>query len=310
MKVFKSIYLAVILTACGQVPIEKTWGGDTPEEAEFEKLKEKHSKYLKLFKSEQKEAGFIYTDKCDSLLFSSLLSAVGVPGIDVVAAEAAPGRWWRRPASLPECYSVGESRSTISRDMLLGVLWWAWEKKRLDVLDRLFQFGESRDWVMGDDSIQGGHTVFTPLLPLLARMRHRLGGHEHPARHFPLASEFDLNKDGFEAHLQVLQIILDAKVKGSYSQQGWNRLEEQARRQPNNPLFQFAIGKHKKTVELLLNNKWWPEDRLPTTGDRKEPWLLERDFGPDWQPSNLPTKQHSGGDFLFVVSLLMIDWKD
>jgi hypothetical protein len=148
------------------------------------------------------------------------------------------------------------------------------------------------------------HTLFTPLVPLLARIRHKQTGFDHPARLLPLTSEFDPGKIGFEAHLQVLQIVLDSKVKGNISASASYRLEEQAARQPNNPLFQWAVGNYEAAADSLLNESWWPADRLPTRKDRKEPWLLERDYGADWEPVE-SDGQLSGGDFLFVVSLVL-----
>jgi hypothetical protein len=58
--------------------------------------------------------------------------------------------------------------------------------------------------------------------------------------------------------------------------------------------------------EALLDNPGlWPNDRLPTTADRLEPWLPQRDNGPDWKPSaQAPAVTHHGADFLFVYALM------
>lgn len=297
------LLILLVLTnfACGK---EEKKPKQLTTQEKLEALKEKQSVYLSLLPSVQGVGGFIQSEACDSLLFTSLLASVNVPGISLQQAEASPGRWLRRPASLPECYSNGLSRSTISRDQLLGVLWWAFRTKQVQVVKDLWDYGESRDWFMGQDSAGGTHTLFTPLVPLIARIRYRLTGFDHPARFLPLASEFDQNKVGFEAHLQVLQVVLDSKVKGNISASGSYRLEEQAARQPNNPLFQWAVGNYEGAADSLLNESWWPADRLPSKRDRKEPWLLERDFGPDWEPAD-SDQQLSGGDFLFVVSLVL-----
>ena len=297
---FTVYLLALFFGACGQ---EKKAKVLTSAEKTF-LLQQKQSVYLSLLPSAQGVGGFIQSEACDSLLFTSLLASVNIPGIQVRAAEASPGQWLRRPTSLPECFSNGLSRSTISRDQLLGVLWWAWRTGQTQVAKDLWTYGESRDWFMGSDGVGGTHTLFTPLIPLLARIRHKQTGFDHPARLLPLTSEFDPGKIGFEAHLQVLQIVLDSKVKGNISASGRYRLEEQAARQPNNPLFQWAVGNYEAAADSLLNESWWPADRLPTRKDRKEPWLLERDFGPDWEPVE-SDGQLSGGDFLFVVSLVL-----
>jgi len=258
------VLLLVINISCGK---EKRATKTLTSEQKLEALELKQATYLSLLPSAQGPGGFIESQACDSLLFTSLLASVNVPGIQVQAAEVSPGQWLRRPASMPECFSNGLSRSTISRDQLLGVLWWAWRTNQTQVAKDLWTYGESRDWFMGKDSAAGTHTLFTPLVPLLARIRYKQTGFDHPARFLPLASEFDQNKIGFEAHLQVLQLVLDSKIKGNISASGSYRLEEQAARQPNNPLFQWAVGNYEQAADSLLNESWWPSDGLPSKRD-------------------------------------------
>lgn len=294
-----ALFLILLSLACGRSQ------ADRPQASDRDALAAKAQTYATLVLDVQAEAGFIHADECDSLLFSSLLAASGYADVAVTAAEASPGRWLRRPASLPECWLNGLSRSTISRDQLLGVLWWAWRHQRLDVLDRLWAYGAQRAWLMGEDNLGGGHTVLVPILPLVARVRKALGGPDSLYAYLPLPSEFDDGKTGFEAHLQVLQLMLDDEVRGGLGPSARARLREQAERQPQNPLFRLAAGDVDEATRLLLEHPAWPEGRLPTTADRKAPWVLERDYGPDWEPGMLEEKQLTGADLLFVAHLIL-----
>ncbi len=88
----------------------------------------------------------------------------------------------------------------------------------------------------------------------------------------------------------------------------------QYQRQPNNPLFSYIYHKYtdkdqSETVKLLMNEKWWPADRLPTTTDRLEEYLPQRDFGPDWLPAPPPVITHTGADFIWIANLILKDIK-
>jgi hypothetical protein len=300
------IGLLLLSVGCGSVlPKEKT-----PASADnLTKLSEKRDTYRKLLPSQQGPSGFIESEFCDSLLFSGLLSS-GSSGNSIRLKDARnpdTGEWFRRPLSLPECFSSGKSRSTISRDQLLGTLWYAVRKQDRELVISLWEYGQSRNWVMGRDSIQGGHTLFLPLIPLLARIRYYQSGEswDVPARLLPLPAVADNSKTGFEAHLQVLQIVLDNQINPKDSSLGNTRLQEQADREPGNPLFRWAVGDTEGAVAALLREDIWPSDRLPTKQDVCPAWVLERDSS-EWVPCDSgETITHSGGDFLFVADLVL-----
>jgi hypothetical protein len=295
------LFLIAVLSSCGpKKQVTKTLS----TEEKLEALEQKAVLYRQLITQEQGPSGFIESQACDSLLFSSLAATAGV-NVNVQAAEVSSGRWLRRPSSMPECFSNGLSRSTISRDQLLGVLWWAYRTRNIPVIERLWNYGKARDWFMGDDNASGTHTLMTPLVPLLSRLRNNLNGKSLDTgwSSLPLAAETDQWKTGFEAHLQVLQLLLDKQFRGGYTLPALAVIENHAERQPNNPLFQYASGNVAGAVDLLLEESIWPADRLPESQDRFSPWVLERDDGPDWQPGGEP-KKHSGADLLFMVYLI------
>jgi hypothetical protein len=188
--------------------------------------------------------------------------------------------------------------------MLMGVMWWAVANERLDILEDLFAYGEDNEWFMGDGRLEGADTYMNPLwVSTLAECIHFLGGENHWAwRSVP---QTYAKADGYSAHLQVLNMLLRRQmgVKENIDTEIVNYYVKQ---QPDNALFQYAAGNLKKAEALALNRVWWPEDRLPTTHDRKADWILQKDYGSDWKPyTRKKAVEHHGGDFLFIANLLI-----
>lgn len=273
-------------------------------------LKQKYNKYLQLVQTKQDEHGFIDTDHCDSLLFSGLLGSTSDVSVKIEAAlDSKTGMWYRRPLSYSECFKCGASKSTISRDMLLGLAWFVWKNKRLDISEQVIKYALSRWLIMGEaaslkDKI--GRCLMVPgMLATWAEISYRLGGpNRWWLRWVPQAESSSVT--GFQAHLCVLHVLLRKEVTGRLPKRSQKVLESHATREPNNPLFQYAAGNVDQAEALLLNEKWWPSDRLPTRGDRKESWLVQRDYGADWAPAKDGKEvEHHGADFLFVSSLVL-----
>lgn len=303
MKLLKLLF-AVCLVGCGaKHPAEST-------RTDVTELTDKVANYHGLIMQAQDEAGFVGVDTCDSTLFSGLAGAAGA-SVNLTQAEDPdhPGRWYRRPVAYQECYASGASRSTVSRDQLLGVYWWAWRTKDLGALERLWAYGAARNWVMGDDAVGGAHTLLNGnMVRLLADAVYALGGENHQsARLIPY--DWSGTPTGFEAHLQVLQVLLAGELNGALGDRALAVLQTQAERQPQNPLFQAAYhrytdGDQSAAITLLLNEAWWPANRLPSSADRCEAWLPQRDYGDDWAPCD-SGRGHSGADLLFVAGLIL-----
>lgn len=266
---------------------------------------EKMKAYLALGSSVQDADGFIDFAHCDSLLFSGLYG-VGGGAVRLEAARDSEGRWFRRSMNQPACYPA-HSASTISRDMLLGALWWMWEYRRLDLAEDLFAYGESHDWIMGEGDIS--RIYFTPgLQATLAEMIYRMGGKDRPA--YRAIPQSYAKNTGFAAHLDALHILLRGELVGSIDAKALEVLKYNYDRASQNALLSYAWhrysdGDQSETYSALLNEAWWPSDRLPTSADRCEGWITQRDPGADWQPCDSEAKTHSGGDFLFVAKLLL-----
>lgn len=302
------LLLCLLLVGCGWLPRQRHESHRTHSDVSL--LRDTAEEYKILLPTIQDADGFVYTDHCDSVLFSGLVGAAGVP-VKLTAAEDPDkfGRWYRRPTAYPECWATGNSRSTISRDMLLGVVWWAWSNDDLLTLERLWDYGESRSWFMGDDDVGGFHTVLNPtMIRLLAQSIYVLGGDNHEwARLLPY--DWSGDKTDFEAHLKVLQILLAGELEGGIDDDALGALAAQATRQPSNPLFQAAYhkytdGNYDSAASLLLNPAHWPADRLPTSAEHCSYWPTERDDGSDWQPCPADAHTHSGGELLFILRVI------
>jgi hypothetical protein len=296
MKLFPLLFSGILLFGCGSES-KKTSPATSDN---IEKLRSKYQFYQQQNKTKVDNNGFIETDSCDSLIFSALAN---VKDVKLTAAELEPGKWLRRPTEYPECYSSGESRSNISRDGLLGVIYWAVYHKDSNTLKRLWDYGESHNWVMGEQGWT--HSIYVPdHIALLAQALYYTsnGKYDYTAR-FVIMPEFT-PETGFRAHLQQLQLLIRKKIYNkdeSFANKVRQKLKEQ---NPKNPLHQFLGGDEQVAVQLLLD--LFPNDRLPNSSDWCAKWLLEQ--APDGNGlKSCPDEnvEHSGGDFLFITRLIL-----
>jgi hypothetical protein len=266
-------------------------------------LTDKYKLYLKEIKRHQDKHGFIMSNHCDSLLFTSLASFGGMRGVDITKACDRDGKWHRRPIDNP-CYPE-HSKSTISRDMLLGLLYFIYKDKNLTLAEDLWDYGIKNNWIMGDGDVS--RIYMTPgLQATLAELIYFLGGKNYRfARNMP--QTWPKGLDGYQAHLQALHIGLRMMLVG-HTKKMSKVVNDLCYRQGENPLFWLlnylcnGIGRGSFN-SALLNEKLFPSDRLPASKDRKGNWLQERDFGKDWESDFLSNKEHTGGDYLFLVAL-------
>ena len=261
-------------------------------------LEDKFKLYLKSLPLLQDKYGFIYSEECDSLLFTSLVGCV--PGVAVyidAAFDHSTEQWHRRCTEKP-CYPY-HSKSTISRDMFIGLAWYAYINGRLDISEQVIKYALTHFLVMGQGVLS--RTIMTPnLLSTYAWISYRLGGPSRPwLRYLPQIESKKVTD--YQAHLSILHILLRNKLTGKDNH--GDLLTFHADRSPENALFQFAAGRVDKAYTILNNKQYFPEDRLPNKSDRKANWLWERDYGDNYLPGE-SKKILSGGDFLFVYALL------
>lgn len=262
-----------------------------------ESVREKRDLYRSLQEQALDDSGFIDepTTRCDSLLHTGLLNS---PATSITAAQdQLTGQWYRY--SDHKCYP-DQAASTISRDMLLGLLWNIYMNQRVDLISDLRNYADEHDWEMGQGDWK--RTYLNPqLYETIENLENRLHGLETS---FPLLEWWPRDLTGFEAHLQVLHIMLRDRIYGRTTELRQRRLLEHAERQQQNPLFAFAAGNTNKACSLFMNDELWPPDRLPTSCDRKEHNLNQRDFGNDWKPQSGMCVPFSGVDLIFVMELI------
>ena len=278
----------------------------------IEKLAGKYDVYLNLIKKKQDKSGFILTEKCDSLLFSGLIGSLPELDVDITEAYNRSTRLWkRRPLYYEPCYP-NHSKSTISRDMLLGLAWYSWFNKRKDIADNIIKTTFEHWGIVGKQkSLEGlSRVIMSPtLLSTFAWISYKLGGPSRPLLRFPPAI-VGYKLEGYRAHLAVLHALLRIKIQkvdtglpimhNFY----YKAFDYHQKRQPQNPLYAAASCNNALAIDILLDETLWPSDRLPTTLDRKSSWLLQKDYGDSWKPEK-SWVEHTGGDFLFAAALVL-----
>jgi len=302
----KSILLSLLLVSCAT-------SGERPDpvlSAEQALLEEKANRYINLIHSEghQDGNGFILTDKCDALIFSGLYGAA-VPGsVDILAARDDTGAWHRRPGF--DCSpSIGNSRSTVSRDMILGLFWHLWKNKRLVVAIELMDDLKRNGYKLRGQGTLGELLLNPSMIGTLAHIILKLGG---PRYSFELALPAVFSKhEGFKAHLTVWHILLRASLLNKMPSKHLDILKFNHDRNPQNPLFQAAYHKWKdgnqiEAINGLLNTSLWPDSSLPTSDNYCAEWVVQRDFEPkDWGPCPEKARHHTGAELVAIYYLII-----
>lgn len=270
-----------------------------------EELRTRYEKYQQLAAIQQDGTDFILTHECDSLIFTSLYRSV-TGEIEIEVAEVEPGRFVRRPPQNGECYDEATGRgSDISRDMLTGLLFYVQRYERLDIAQRIWDYGSTHDWKMGRGD---SRTVMTPgLVGVLARVVKNLGGPSYPERNFP---QVYYPSPGYPSHLMMIQLALEGRMRGSLSSHQLEAIERVLGHSPGNPLAQALHAKYTdgdQTVATNLLLAIWPANRLPSRNDWCEEWRVQRADGDSglFPCSDREPKTHTGGDFLFVAALIL-----
>jgi len=268
------------------------------------KLRLKLKIYKKLIRKHQNKYGFIMDNHCDSLLYTGLFS-VATNNIKITAARDSKGYWHRRDVEQP-CYPNG-SASTISRDMMLGLYWYLWEHKDLNLAESVLEHAKANNYVMGL-----GDPARLLMMPagesLLAEICHKLGGKNRWFTRHQMQS-WPKNLKGYEIHLLVQYALLRGNVLGYIDSKTLDVLEYYAYENLHNPLYTyaysaFADGNMNRTAQLLLQEDLWPSHRLPTTKDRHNDWIISRDPGSNWLPG-FGDNEHTGADFIVIAEQLL-----
>jgi hypothetical protein len=277
-----SIVLVTLALACSKKPAQ------SPDQIE-PKIKAKAELYKRL------HTGWAHRGGCDSLGFTSLCKmSGGCSEADIYKAEGEPGRWYRNESH--QCYDLGQSKSDISKDMFIMLWPYLYLKGDKPALRRIWDYGQANGWVMGRGPLSRTYMV-PPLVLVLQEMILR--------SYSDTVEPTIPSKAGYEKHLDVMAIFTRGIMRGGISEADYELLRVYGNESPDNALLKALYHKYKdgnqaETIAILLDEKLFPSDRLPTSKDRCEEYLWQRDPGSDWEPCD-SNKIHDGVDFLFAA---------
>jgi len=278
----------------------------------LDEIKAKRDLYLSLQKEHQDQNGWL-DHSCDGLLFNSLNAYAGT-NVAVIRAREESGRWRRTP-NFEACKPFNGSKSTISRDMFRGLFLYLFQQKDIEILMALDGYGKENNYVMGeaeDDESYWGRVVMSPSMILQLKDMIKILTPNLTGIILAQDDEYGyvILKETFAAHLHVLNIYLRSQMYGGITDYEKAVLSEYTKLQPSNALFEamrakFTDGNFSRATELLSNTALFPSDRLPTSSDRCEPYLWQRDGQDlkDWQPCD-QGKVHDGLDLTFAVKVM------
>jgi hypothetical protein len=207
---------------------------------------------------------------CDAMLHQGKYAAVtGFGSLEIAEDPKQPGRYYRRPYDLP-CWKDGQdlgSKTTWSRDMGVGFIWWAYRNLDFVALGRHIEYGRKNLWVMGEP-LADGRTIYTPnMIALLYAAYGSLVKQSY--KETSIGGIYSSGLTDYEAHLTVLSILLRGEIDGYIWQRDLKIIEEQAERQPKAALYQSARavygGSLSAAVSACLNPE--PADYI----SRQEP---------------------------------------
>ncbi len=299
----------LLLLSCGRIQEEKHQNLLSPDISAA--LRAKLNLYLTLSSKHQDTHGFVMSDECDSLLFSSLYATAN-PLVRITDARDVKGAWHRRPQM--DCYPA-HSPSTISQDMILGLLIYLHKLSDRDyglaarLTSDLYKYGIKHSFVMGKGDPARTY-LRPPLQATLAELLYHLTGYNDVVtRNIPQL--WPTKNTDYELHLEILHIYLRGSIQCKIDTQMLKALNNAVARSPENAFFQYVLHKftdkdQTKAASLLLDQKRFPNTSLPTNRQRDTEYLWQRDPNQDWRPNTeAPLKEYSGSDLIFVANLIL-----
>lgn len=292
------------------------------------KLEAKKNRYLNLSKSHLDEKGWIKDTHCDGLLFSALYGyAGGDPEIHLAEDKNKPGKFYRHWQQ--DCYANhlkdlgNSSKSSISRDMILGLILWAHKYEKIEIIENLIQYGKQRTlqgfplvWIVGEG--QFGRVELRPsLIQTLYDIRKKLKGTPSPYENVDFQA-WDNNCRGYPCHLSLVTALLLHDIKGALPASVLRHVKIVADRNPRNALYNGIYAKiaqdgtyRMKAIKALFDQKLFPDDRLPNSNDRCSEYLFQREEvkngepSKSWAPCEEKDHTYSGVDFLFAAEVVL-----
>jgi hypothetical protein len=247
--------------------VKKHESKDAATSDRTEDLRKKYDEiYAEVEASLDPETGMPGRDDCDLALWAGLACSIGMP-VKIELLEYSPGEIHRRP--FKACWNETEgdvgSKSTISKDMISGYSACLWARKDLQGLQRLADYGEKNDWIMGKPSELLSRVLLSGNgIGLIGRAIYSLSSGSDDRYYRRIGFLFPKVEADFERHIQTHGILLQDSVDDSYNLTSINdemldRLIENAELEPSNSLFAAALGRftgdQSKAISLLLDPK-------------------------------------------------------
>lgn len=320
------LLLPLLLLSCGY--FQKKDNEPKPTLQPIEILRAKADRYTTWTADLEDDQGVLPQFKCDSLLFQSFYELATNGDLDISIYEGGRGEWFRSPSH--DCFyrdAAGEpvrngSKTTISRDMFLGLFMHIWFQKDLDKAEGILTYGRNAEprFFMGDGINFLERETRTHLRPsirgTLYHLIAALGGEDNPRKNAPYLPSAASN--GYQLHLMVTHTLLRGLILDGVSDKELNVLKKASDKQPNNAYYSavyhlFADGNQDQAIQILLNEKLFPSDRLPSGQDRCSDYIFQRDYdrddsdpkNDDWKPcSDGSNETHPAVDFLWTFKVI------
>lgn len=261
-------------------------------------LSQKFDFYLSESEKLKKSDGWL-TDDCDSLMWSSLYKAIG-GNIDLDLARDEGGKWHRTTSH--DCYPA-RSKSEISQDMILALMFSTLHEKNLDRIEKLIAYGENHPGPLGTWKMGEGDITRSLLRPPLQKLAYLIRDNLKGQKQF-------VSLD-FTDHLSTLHLFLLAKLQNGANSETVLWFRYYADKSPKNALFSAIAKRYGIAVKIdpnkiLMDESLFPSDRLPGSVERCEQYLWQRDEGSnDWKPCPNESKTHPGIDFLIAAAIVL-----
>jgi hypothetical protein len=206
----KYLFLTLIVIACSSKKHEAESSSDDRKLALTYLVQEQRLALTE----EAGESHWLAPHECDSSLWNGEALAAGVDAIDLSIAEYSPGEIHRRPP--PSCWDGSDqgSKSTVSNDMILGWMAGMWRTRDLAALQRLADYGEEHEWVMGKPFPEmASRVVLKPnQIGLLGRMIYALSNGRDDRSYRKWFKLYTAVSEDYEKHIQALSIMLQGEV--------------------------------------------------------------------------------------------------
>jgi hypothetical protein len=245
------------------------------------------------------ETGWPSVDDCDGLLWAGIASAGGV-SVDLTLSEYEAGEWHRRPP--PACWDGEDNgaRSTISNDMIIGLLWGLWRARDLTNLTEFADYAIEHDYVIGEPfPAMASRVVLKPnQMSLLGRAIYAAsyGATDYAMRRLP--PFYAPAGEDYERHIQALGIALTGEINEALADRSLDatydgvalltlpealltRLDALIDAEPTNPLYHAIRGIYTGDFSTAISLWLDPKTPIPSYVRGRDPqayWRSERLF--------------------------------